>query len=92
MQEKPVPEGWERRQIRSSGSFYFYNRTTNSSQWKRPGQVTMQQLMELSQGMIQKMDTNSKASLPVSGEQDSLGKGWKTPLTGHRTERVRGMG
>ena len=34
----------------------------------------------------------SKASLATSGEQDSRGRRWKTPLLGHRTKLVRVMG
>uniref|UniRef100_A0A8C4Q561 WW domain-containing protein n=1 Tax=Eptatretus burgeri TaxID=7764 RepID=A0A8C4Q561_EPTBU len=79
--EKPVPESWERRQSRSSGSFYYYNRTTNSSQWERPGQVTMQQVIELTQrinakmeNMNAKMDEMNNDTRSQRGETQSMGQ------------------
>ena len=47
----PVPEGWEIRRCNNvSGSpFYYYNRTTNSSQWERPVQELFRQTNSESQ-------------------------------------------
>ena len=59
-EDASLPQGWEKWQCRSSGSFYYYNRTTKCSQWERPGQVTTQHVMEVMQRMMQKMDANAQ--------------------------------
>ena len=62
MQGKPIPEGWEKRQYRSSGWFCYFNPLTNHWQWRHPGQQTVQQsrdemkqLMEMIKGMNDEM-------------------------------------
>ncbi|GCC19234.1 peptidyl-prolyl cis-trans isomerase NIMA-interacting 1 [Chiloscyllium punctatum] len=35
-EEEPLPPGWEKRMSRKSGRIYFFNHTTNRSQWERP--------------------------------------------------------
>nr|XP_057945111.1 peptidyl-prolyl cis-trans isomerase NIMA-interacting 1 [Doryrhamphus excisus] len=34
--EENLPSGWEKRMSRNSGKVYYFNHTTNASQWERP--------------------------------------------------------
>uniref|UniRef100_A0A8C4R5H4 WW domain-containing protein n=1 Tax=Eptatretus burgeri TaxID=7764 RepID=A0A8C4R5H4_EPTBU len=49
------PKGWEKWRCHSSGLLYYYDRTTKSRQWGRPGRTTEQQCMEMMEQFMQRM-------------------------------------